>query len=105
MWERLGTPTDNPGVEAPLEENGADADNGGSVARSNVHTQSGLNRNVVRRFHLGNNNNWNSVGVATIQMGDRSAREPMKVVPSRDITPGRRKEPLNRGLPNGTSFP
>lgn len=44
-----------------------------------------------------------SVGVATIQMGDRSAREPMKVVPSRDITLGRRKEPMNQGLPNGTS--
>jgi hypothetical protein len=43
--------------------------------------------------------------VATNQMGDRSAREPMKVVPSRDITTGRRKEPMNRGLPNGTSLP
>jgi len=37
-------------------------------------------------------------------MGDRSAREPKKVVPSRDITTGRRKEPMNRGLPNGTSL-
>lgn len=35
--------------------------------------------------------------VATNQMGDRSVLEPMKVVPSRDITPGRRKEPMNRG--------
>lgn len=35
--------------------------------------------------------------VATSQMGDHSAREPMKVVPSRDITQGRRKEPLNLG--------
>jgi len=38
-------------------------------------------------------------------MGDRSVLEPMKVVPSRDITPGRRMEPMNRGLPNGTSCP
>jgi hypothetical protein len=36
-------------------------------------------------------------------MGDRSVLEPMKVVPSRDITPGRRKEPMNRGWPNETS--
>ncbi len=43
--------------------------------------------------------------VATSQMGDRSAREPRKVVPSRDITLGRRKEPLNQRLPNGTSWP
>ena len=41
--------------------------------------------------------------VATNQMGDRSVLEPMKVVPSRDITPGRRKEPMNRGWPNETS--
>jgi len=36
-------------------------------------------------------------------MGDRSVLEPTKVVPSRDITPGRRKEPLNRRWPNETS--
>ena len=33
-----------------------------------------------------------------------SARALMKVVPSRDITPCRRKEPLMRRLPNGTSY-
>jgi len=33
-----------------------------------------------------------------------SARELKKVVPSRDITPCRRKEPLKRRLPNGTSY-
>ena len=35
---------------------------------------------------------------------DCSARELTKVVPSRDITPCRRKEPLMRRLPNGTSY-
>jgi len=37
------------------------------------------------------------------QLKDSSAREPMKVVPSCDTTPGRRMEPLNRRSPNGTS--
>jgi hypothetical protein len=35
---------------------------------------------------------------------DCSARELKKVVPSRDITPCRRKEPLMRRSPNGTSY-
>jgi hypothetical protein len=35
---------------------------------------------------------------------DCSARELKKVVPSRDITPCRRKEPLIRRSPNGTSY-
>ena len=37
-------------------------------------------------------------------LADCSARELKKVVPSRDITPCRRKEPLMRRLPNGTSY-
>jgi len=36
-------------------------------------------------------------------LADCSARVLKKVVPSRDITPCRRKEPLMRRLPNGTS--
>jgi hypothetical protein len=36
-------------------------------------------------------------------LADCLVRELMKVVPSRDITPCRRKEPLMRRLPNGTS--
>jgi len=36
-------------------------------------------------------------------LGNCSARVLKKVVPSRDITPCRRKEPLMRRLPNGTS--
>jgi hypothetical protein len=65
-----------------------------------LHTQPGLSRkpkSIEIEFDFSY--------VATNQMGDRSAREPMKVVPSRDITSGRRKEPMNRGLPNGTSLP
>lgn len=46
-------------------------------------------KSIFREFDFRN--------VATNQMGDRSVLEPMKVVPSRDITPGRRKEPMNRG--------
>ena len=63
-----------------------------------VHTQPGLSRKSIFAGK-------GSADVATNQMGDRSAREPKKVVPSRDITPGRRMEPLNRGLPNETSWP
>lgn len=106
MWERLEAPTDNPGIEELSELDGSELDNGGSVnfiERAYAVWTKQKRRKTISK--LGNNINWNSVGVATIQMGDRSAREPMKVVPSRDITPGRRKEPLNRGLPNGTSFP
>jgi len=40
----------------------------------------------------------------TSHLVDCSARELKKVVPSRDITPCRRKEPLMRRLPNGTSY-
>ena len=60
--------------------------------RIGVHTQPGLSRvpkSILLEFDFRN--------VATNQMGDRSVLEPMKVVPSRDITPGRRKEPMNRG--------
>ena len=61
-----------------------------------VHTQPGLSRKSIFAGK-------GSADVATNQMGDRSVLEPMKVVPSRDITPGRRKEPMNRGWPNETS--
>ena len=61
-------------------------------------------RRIALRFEFGKIE-FDFSYVATNQMGDRSAREPMKVVPSRDITTGRRKEPMNRGLPNGTSLP
>jgi hypothetical protein len=63
---------------------------------NDVHTQSGFSRKSILLIVISR--------VATTQMGDHSAQEPKKVVPSRDITPGRRKEPLNRGLPNGTSY-
>ena len=59
-----------------------------------VHTQPGLSRESIPQGKPANP--YGFQWVATTQMGDRSAREPKKVVPSRDITPGRRKEPLNR---------
>lgn len=65
-----------------------------------VHTQPGLSR-MPKSISIGEDFR----SVATNQMGDRSVLEPMKVVPSRDITPGRRKEPLNRRWPNETSYP
>ena len=46
---------------------------------------------------------WTQIEPVLRHLVDCSARELMKVVPSRDITPCRRKEPLMRRLPNGTS--
>ncbi len=78
------------------------ADEGGQNPLT-LHTQPGLSRKPKSRVHR--EIEFDFSYVATNQMGDRSVLEPMKVVPSRDITPGRRKEPMNRGLPNGTSWP
>jgi hypothetical protein len=64
-----------------------------------------LSASNKQKVEVNRNVEFDFSSVATNQMGDRSAREPMKVVPSRDITSGRRKEPMNRGLPNGTSLP
>ena len=47
---------------------------------------------------------WTQIEPVLRHLVDCSARELMKVVPSRDITPCRRKEPLIRRLPNGTSY-
>ena len=69
-----------------------EADEGGQCMSLTLHTQPGLSRkpkSIEIEFDFSY--------VATNQMGDRSVLEPMKVVPSRDITPGRRKEPMNRG--------
>ncbi len=52
-----------------------------------LHTQPGRKLSQINLSHL----------------ADCSARVLKKVVPSRDITPCRRKEPLMRRLPNGTS--
>ena len=53
-----------------------------------LHTQPGRKLSQINLSHL----------------ADCSARVLKKVVPSRDITPCRRKEPLMRRLPNGTSY-
>ena len=100
LWERLGDPERHRVPPAPHQ-----GDRKPMTAVSAIcidaHTQPGLSspsKSIIRdRKQLQR--------VATSQMGDRSAREPKKVVPSRDITPGRRKEPLNRRWPNETSWP
>ena len=46
---------------------------------------------------------WTNIEPELRHLVDCSARVLKKVVPSRDITPCRRKEPLMRRLPNGTS--
>ena len=47
---------------------------------------------------------WTNIEPVLCHLVDCSARVLKKVVPSRDITPCRRKEPLMRRSPNRTSY-
>ncbi len=105
VWERLGAPTDNPGIDRTMCMGADEADIHSECRAYAVWIKQKVDFTGDKLYHrkvaaspvlVFSSMDRDFSKVATTQMGDHSAQEPKKVVPSRDITPGRRKEPLNR---------